>query len=183
VVQIIMLDTRFFRSPLKPKTFVDGRFAGYEPQVEGEILGNAQWNWLEQQLKKPADLRFVVSSIQLIPDDPQFEKWGNFPQERQRFFDLLKSTKTKNVIILSGDRHMASISKIDLTGYGPLYEVTGSSINRPNKYTDSDRHYLGPVYNKENFGLAQIDWAKRRVQIDIRSLGNSTVNSINIKLK
>ncbi|KHD87711.1 MAG: phosphodiesterase [Bdellovibrio sp. ArHS] len=180
-VQVIMLDTRYFRSPLKESPGNEGKAQDYLPQDEGTILGEAQWQWLEAQLKRPASVRFIVSSIQLIAKDPKYEKWGNFPKERQRFFDLLKSTKAKNVILLSGDRHIASIAKMNLKNYGALYEITSSSINRANNYADADTHYVGPVYSKENFGLARIDWKKRTVTVDIRGFKNKVENSVKIQ--
>ena len=155
----------------------------YVPQNEGTLLGEIQWRWLEEQLRRPAKIRFIISSIQLIANEPKFEKWDNFPKERQKFFDLLGKTKAKNVIVLSGDRHIASMSSVSLRDYGKLYEVTSSSLNRPNKYGDADPHYFGPVYNQENFGLAKIDWKKNVVTIDIRDLSNVAVNSVQIKLK
>nr|BFD60081.1 hypothetical protein CKG001_21880 [Bdellovibrio sp. CKG001] len=183
LVQVIMLDTRYYRSPLKEKAGFEGKAMHYEPSLDGTVLGENQWAWLEAQLKRPAQVRLIVSSIQVIAEDPPFEKWSNFPKERQRLFDLIKKTKAKNVVILSGDRHMASISKLELPGYGPLYDITGSSINRANNYRDSDRHYIGPVYNKENFGLAEIDWKRQSMKVDIRNMQNEVVNTVTIKLK
>lgn len=183
MVQVIMLDTRFYRSPLKEKSGFEGQARNYEPQNDGTILGEAQWQWLEAQLKRPANIRFVVSSIQLVADQPAFEKWGNFPRERQRFFDLIKKTRAKNVIVISGDRHIASISKMDLPGYGPLFDITASSLNRPNNYPDQDPHYVGPTYNAVNFGLAEIDWKKKTVSLEIRDLSNKVVNSATVRLK
>lgn len=182
-VQVIMLDTRYYRSPLKEKPGMEDKAMDYIPQDEGTVLGQNQWEWLEAQLKRPADVRFIVSSIQLVATDPKFEKWGNFPKERQRFFDLLKKTRAKNVIVLSGDRHVATIAKTNVQTYGPLYDITSSSINRANDYSDSDSHYVGSVYNKENFGVASIDWAKKKVAVEIRGFNNEVVNSVDIKLR
>ncbi len=178
-----MLDTRYYRSPLVERPGNEGKAVDYIPQENGTILGETQWEWLEAQLKRPADVRFIVSSIQLIADEPKFEKWGNFPKERQRFFDLIKKTRAKNVIVLSGDRHMAIVAKMEVRGYDPLYDITSSSINRANGYTDSDSHYIGDVYNKENFGLATIDWKKNRAKIEIRAVGNKVVNTVDIQLR
>lgn len=182
-VQVIMLDTRYFRSNLIERPGNEGKAYDYLPSEEGTILGEAQWQWLEEQLKKPARVRFIVSSIQLIANDPKYEKWGNFPKERQRFFDLLKKTKAKNVVILSGDRHIASIAKTQVKNHGDLYEITASSINRANTYSDSDKEYVGPVYNKENFGLATIDWNKKKMGIEIRGFNNEVANTINIPIQ
>lgn len=182
-VQVIMLDTRYFRSPLLEQSEFKGQARNYLPNKEGTILGPAQWEWLEMQLRQPAQLRFVVSSIQLIATEPQFEKWGNFPQERQRFLDLLHKTKAQNVIILSGDRHIASIAKMPVKGYGLLYEVTASSLNRANKYTDQDAHYVGTPYSGENFGLALIDWKNKILNIQLRGFKNESFNKVQIKFK
>lgn len=180
-VQVIMLDTRFHRTPLLEKEGNEGKAYDYLPS-EGTLLGETQWQWLEEQFKRPADLRLIVSSIQLIADDPKFEKWGNFPKERERFFALLKKYKIRNAIILSGDRHIASIAKMDIKGLGTLYEVTASSLNRPSKYTDADSHYIGKTYSQENFGLAHIDWKKRKVKLEVRNMQNEVVNQSEVTL-
>lgn len=183
MVQILMLDTRYYRSPLKERPGNEGKAFDYEPSNEGTILGEEQWQWLERQLKQPAQIRLIISSIQLIANEPKYEKWDNFPKERQRFFDLLRKTQAKNVVILSGDRHAASIAKVDIKSYGPLYEITSSALNRPNNFEDKDSHYIGSAFNKENFGLAQIDWKKKMMKFEVRDINGTTVNSVDIKIK
>ena len=73
-------------------------------------------------------VRGIGLSDRLIAQEPKFEKWGNFPKERQRLLNLIEKTNAQNVFLLSGDRHIASISKVDLPKYGPLYEITSSSL-------------------------------------------------------
>lgn len=180
-VQFIMLDTRYFRAPLLARSEMEGKPKNYLPSEE-TVLGEAQWAWLEEQLQRPADLRFIISSIQLIPDTPLFEKWGNFPKDRQRFFSLLERLNIRNAIILSGDRHIGSISKMDRPRLGPLYEVTASSINRPSRFSDADPHYVGTPYSAENFGIADIDWKKKIVTLELRGMENQVVNKVVVKL-
>src|SRR5262245_7474969 len=62
-VQIIMLDTRWFRSPLKPRRETSPQRDKYEPDDDPAktMLGEPQWQWLEQELKKPAELRLLIS--------------------------------------------------------------------------------------------------------------------------
>jgi hypothetical protein len=66
--RFILLDTRFFRSPLKRglPTLTCPRVR-YLPNDDPEaaLLGEEQWTWLEQQLKQPAQLRVLASSIQV----------------------------------------------------------------------------------------------------------------------
>lgn len=185
MVQIIMLDTRYYRTPLHDKFNDEGKLIGYNPSdaPTDTILGAAQWEWLETQLRRPADVRLIFSSIQVIADDPTFEKWGNYPLERQKLFDLIKATHAKNVILVSGDRHVASIAKVDLKNHGALYEITASSINKAKDVTDADSHYIGAPYNRENFGVAAINWAQRTVNLEVHDMDNKVVNSVEVKLR
>jgi len=173
-VQFIMLDTRTFRSPLNQDT-------------KGTILGQDQWAWLEEQLKRPAQLRFIVSSIPLIASEQRTEQitetWTNFPSERQRFFDLLKKQHTRNVIVLSGNPHQGAIAKTSLKDWGSLYDVTASPINEPVASTYQDPSFEGPASNVENFGVAEIDWATKKVQIQIRDKNNVSLSSVSIKIQ
>ena len=60
-VQVILLDTRYHRSPLEE--FETGtRRQDYRPTREraATVLGAEQWRWLEARLREPADLRLIV---------------------------------------------------------------------------------------------------------------------------
>lgn len=165
-VQIILLDTRYFRSPLhkaenpfEPGEGVGGSyFPNYDPAAT--VLGEAQWAWLEEQLKAPADLRIIASSIQVIADGHRYEKWGNFPLERQRLFDLIAKTDAEGVVFVSGDRHTAEIDRIDAgVGY-PLYDVTSSSLNQKHGWrSEINEHRLGGMFFETNSGMIDIDWS------------------------
>ncbi len=115
-VQIILLDTRYFRSPLKlalPNLDCPRMHPVPNDSPDATILGEAQWRWLERTLREPAELRLIVSSIQVIPEEHCFEKWANFPAERDRLFRLLAETQARGVLLLSGDRHLAEMSRIN----------------------------------------------------------------------
>ena len=111
-VQVILLDTRFFRSPLKA---TDDRGApGKEHYMPDDdpgktMLGEAQWAWLREQLLKPAELRLIVSSIQVLAEGHGFERWGNLPRELQKLVALVADTGANGVIFLSGDRHLGAL--------------------------------------------------------------------------
>lgn len=167
-VQLILLDTRYFRSPLKKRDGSNNWPAAEGPYVPNAdpaatLLGDAQWKWLEEQLKVPAELRIIASSIQVVPEDHGWEKWMNLPRERERLFKLLKETKAGGVIFLSGDRHLAEISMMD-AGLGfPLYDVTSSGMTEAAKRwrpLEPNRHRLGTMNFGDNFGLIAIDWEK-----------------------
>ncbi len=173
-VQVILLDTRWFRSPLKKaprEEPADGHPGPYVPNDDPQatMLGAPQWTWLEQQLRTPAELRLLCSSIQVIPNEHRYEKWGNLPRERERLFELIRRTKAGGVIILSGDRHMAELSRLpaQVVGY-PLYELTSSALNQRTPWTNEiNRYRIGCVYREPNFGLLRIDWGAGVVTLEI----------------
>ena len=94
-LQLILLDTRYHRSPLERRAPRPPGEGPYQPTADRTttVLGEEQWQWLEQQLQVPAELRLVASSIQVVAEDHHWEKWGNFPHERKRLFDLIRATK------------------------------------------------------------------------------------------
>jgi alkaline phosphatase D len=176
-VQIIVLDTRFFRSTLAtlPETGEARPFGRYteSPDPTATVLGAAQWAWLEGELRKPARLRLIVSSYQVVVDGHNFERWGNFPAERERLFRLIGETGAKGVIFLSGDRHLGAIYRRDGAAPYPLLELTGSAINMPTPLREGRPEEPGPQrlgdpVRDENFGFMQIDWAARTLALEVR---------------
>lgn len=170
-VQLILLDTRSFRSPLK-KDPANPKVNIPNTDADATILGAEQWAWLERRLREPAEVRAVVSSISFISTEHGSEKWSNFPQERSRFLELVRSTQAEGVVIISGDRHLAELSLLkpaDGISY-PLYDMTTSGLNQPfakeseygsenppkgppNRYRIHERPYTG-----SNFGLMRFKW-------------------------
>ena len=181
-VQVIVLDTRWFRSTLERAAEAQP-FGPYRPTADSSknLLGPAQWEWLAVQLRQPAQIRLVVSSIQLLADGHGFERWGNFPHERQRFLDLLDLTGARGVILLSGDRHIGALYR-DPTGLArPLVELTASPGTRPftaNREPGSNR--LGEVYGRENFGTVDIDWTARQVLLSVRGMDGEAARRLTL---
>lgn len=177
-VQIILLDTRYFRSKLRPRvkrgSFGEGRPGIFAPndKPDATILGDAQWQWLEDRLREPARLRIIGSSIQVIANDHAWEKWGNFPKERERLFQLIRKTRAEGVIFLSGDRHLAELSRLEgAVGY-PLLDLTSSSLNLPSRWINEiNVHRVGTPYFEENFGLIEIDWQLSDPTLSLRIHG------------
>ena len=160
-VQIILLDTRYFRSPLsKGERRVGGP---YLPSTDSSktMLGEPQWKWLESRLREPADLRVVGSSIQCIAEAAGQETWSNFPHERQKLFDVIRSTKAGGVILVSGDRHWSELSVVAENIRYPLYELTSSSFNQIHGRgtpTENQFRAVDSTYHRENYGMILVDW-------------------------
>ncbi len=183
-LQVIVLDTRFHRSPLRP---TDQRGAPgrerYLPDADPArtMLGERQWQWLRDQLMQPADLRLIVSSVQVVAEGHGWERWGNFPLEQQRLYDLIADTGARGVVFATGDRHYSSLNRTQ-AGRGPqfpLFDLTASSINMPWSAGQSETlpTMIGSGYTQENFGVLRIDWEDRRLTFEIRDSEDAAVLS------
>jgi len=192
-VQVILLDTRWFRSPLKPKKANFPHWGRYEPDTdaassgasEKTLLGETQWRWLEAVLSEPADLRILVSSIQVLAEGHGFERWGNLPAERARLLGLLGGAAGRTVIV-SGDRHYGAFyearsgSLPNLGSGSRLVEMTASALNVASGGPAQDTQMAPLVSNiigADNFGLAEIDWPARTVTLSLRTLDGSVAAS------
>ncbi len=180
-VQVILLDTRYFksrpvkdsRSPEEKKqlNLVGWYIANTDPK--GTILGENQWKWLKAQLREPAEVRILASSIQVVADEKGMESWGNFPHERKRLYDLIGTTGAKGVLFISGDVHFSEISKTDQGPY-PLYDFTSSSLTDPEKeWAAAVNHYRvsAVAFAQPTFGLIQIDWDQPTPAITLQAYG------------
>lgn len=186
-VQVLLLDARWFRDPLKP-TDAPG-VAGKERYVadldpKHTLLGAQQWAWLEGELKKPAELRLIVSPIQVIAEGHGYEKWSNFPNERQRLFDLIQSTHAKGVVFLSANRHLGAIyRRVEGAPY-PLFEMTAGSLNdaiAPSR-DEVDPTRLGPLVAQANYGTVSIDWQRQSVTLEVKGLDGKPVRLASVAL-
>ncbi|XP_042374084.1 alkaline phosphatase D-like isoform X1 [Zingiber officinale] len=122
-IKIILLDTRYHRDPL----FSDGT-----------ILGDSQWQWLENELYGPeSEITIIASSIQVVSNlsaitSPLFypESWGRFPKERKRLYKLVKDSKRSGIFFISGDVHFGEITRYDCGEQYPLYDITSSGLTQ-----------------------------------------------------
>jgi alkaline phosphatase D len=185
-LQVILLDMRSFRSPLRP---TDERGApGKErylpdPDPAKTMLGEAQWAWLTERLREPADLRLLVSSIQVLAEGHGWERWGNLPLERERLIRLIAETGAGGIVFLSGDRHLGSIYERTGDAPYPLYEITSSSFNRPFRDArEQDPLQQGDIYTEANFGMVRIDWPAGRVALELRADDGALVRSAIVDL-
>jgi alkaline phosphatase D len=183
LVKVILLDTRYFRDTLIHDPSPEQR---YFPNPDGDILGEAQWAWLERELtNSPAKLHILGSSIQVLANEHGHEKWGYFPNSRKRLFQLLVKTQPANLIILSGDRHMAEISRLDLAGLPyPLYDFSSSGLTHIRSTSaETNRMRVGDMIVKRNFGLLKIQWdAGRPILImEVRGVQNELLYDVTVK--
>ncbi len=173
-VKILLLDVRYFRDNLKT---VQGL---YLRNHKGDVLGQAQWQWLENELtNSDAQVHIIASGLQVLPTGMVYTNWSAFPEARKRLLTLLEKTKPAIPVLLSGDRHVGELSKIELKGYAsPIYELTSSGMThfrQPKKAGNIFR--VGDQIGALNFGLLDIEWEKDKtiLTMQIKGLENKTL--------
>lgn len=177
-VQILMLDTRTFRSPLRIKSAGFASWGKFEPDTDAgkTMLGASQWTWLERELRRPAELRLVVSSIQVLAEGHGWERWGNLPRQRDRLLSLLERTEG-GIVLLSGDRHAGALYRIQ-NGSREIVEMTSSSLNMPPPGPNRDDRVpplSSDIFTAVNFGVLGIDWKQRSIKLSLRGVGGAAL--------
>ena len=175
-IEIIALDTRYFRSKL------NGKKNAYKPNKnpQATILGNRQWDWFESSIaNSSAKLIIILSSIQVLATDHSYEKWANFPLERSKLIRILsEAAQNKTVIVVSGDRHRSGIYQNDF-----FTEITASSLNKPgSRFKESDPLLIGETFPEINYGILNIQPAEKQIIVSIHNKKGKELNSKIIKM-
>ncbi|OWZ21328.1 hypothetical protein PHMEG_0004135 [Phytophthora megakarya] len=117
-IKFILVDNRYHRDDYSTK--------------DGNLLGDAQWKWVENELMtSTAAFNVIVSGVQILPGDryPVAECWGRFPNERERLLKLILASNAKGVILLSGDVHFSEINQVVCSnGANTITEITSSGM-------------------------------------------------------
>lgn len=185
-IQVILSDTRYFRSSWKRDSRATECTSGNIVPSDDEdatILGETQWSWLEKQVREPAVLRVFVSGIQVIPEEHCFERWGGFPHERNRLLELLSQSEART-IVLSGDRHLAETSRLlpkdEPRIKNELIEFTSSSftsrvgfgVNEVNRHRMTEENI-----RVNNFGFLTVYWETESLTVEYRDQAGTTLQT------
>ena len=175
-VEIIGLDTRYFRSKLLRKG------NAYKPnmQPDATILGQKQWKWFESSMNQTtASIIVILSSIQILATEHPYEKWANFPLERKRLLNLISLVShDKTVVAVSGDRHRAGIYRNN-----HFVEITASSLNKPgSKDSETDKLLIDKIFPEINYGILDIEPEKNKITVSIHNRDGLVLNSHIIEL-
>lgn len=174
-VKLLVLDTRYFRTALTESENPDFRYDP-NPYGEGTMLGEAQWQWLENELKtSQADFNLIVSSIQFLSGEHGYESWSTMPHEIDKFKEVVTSSNAKGVLILSGDRHISEFSKIELESLDyPLIDFTSSGMTHSYSSFESEpnKYRTGEVVSNKSFGLLKFHFENKKVVMQMRGNDN-----------
>lgn len=179
-MKLILLDTRYFRDALIVKK--DPKRTIVNPT--GDILGEEQWKWFEKELKSDADIFLIASGIQVLPSQHNFEKWSNFPKDRNRLLERLKSIE-QPVILLSGDRHISEVSKLSNEEYRtPIYEFTSSGLTNvwSQFWPETNDLRVGPTVFEPNFGVLEMNESENGTNFSLSYIGTDNTRWATFKL-
>jgi len=192
-VHVILPDLRWNRDRLTNVGMLDYRnkrkpknMGPYSPRLEknASMLGEIQWQWLENELQKPAKIKIIASSLQLLAEFTGWESWANFPNDRDRLLSLIKKHQVNGVIIISGDTHWGEMSKLTKNLDYPLWEVTSSGLTEEWKAVSPNKHRIGNFINKVNYGELSIDWRQEDPQIilNLKDVAGDVFNQQKMRL-
>ena len=183
-VQMLFLDTRYFRDALLP---TDERGAAgkerYLPQTDTStsMLGDVQWNWLEQKMATEVDHRIIVSSIQFLAMGHGWEAWKTLPHERQRLIDLIDQSSSDTVLFISGDRHRAGLYQFLSDSGKNIFEMTSSSLNL--SFTNDEEAgplRIGPTFVDENYGEILLNKLTNKIIVNLKDNQGKVVQSLSL---
>ena len=200
-VQVLLLDLRTWRSDhLYPSphdaggcvsSASEGLDCGYCAQPAGAmLLGEEQWNWLAEEMRRPATVRVIGSSLQFgsWPHNRNGdETWAAFPHEHARMLHLLRETRAEGVVFISGDLHYGEISRVSPSepDMYPLYDVTSSGLTQswPSFATNDNR--VSTVVRDNNWGRLQVwlEVEEPRVDIAIMGVDGTPLANVSIPLR
>ena len=186
-IQIILLDTRTFRSNLTrfskemPKDSIFNYDLLYIPQpnADSTILGEAQWLWLESELQKKADIRIICSSTQFGISYNGYESWANFPKEQEKMLALIRKTKANGAFFISGDVHYAELSKWENQFTYPIYDLTASGLTQSWHFATPNKNRIAGPVMENHFGLLEFNLKRKKVSLQIIDRDNQVrINQI-----
>lgn len=190
-IQLILLDNRSFRSDLKhfEKGMIKDTIFHYDLEnipienSDSTMLGQAQWEWLEKELKKKADIRIIGSSTQFGVSYNGYESWANFPRQQEKMLQLIQKTKANGVVFISGDVHYAELSKLNNSFTYPIYDLTASGLTQSWHFAAPNKNRIeGPVM-ENHFGLLDFNFRKKTIQLQIIDRDKKTRVSYPLKWK
>ena len=76
------------------------------------------------------------------------------------------------MVLLSGDRHIGEISRLNLPNLPyPLYDITSSGLTHVYKAADEENQYrISDLVTSLNFGLIKIDMKRKLSDFNMKSL-------------
>ena len=177
--EFFLLDNRYYRDPntLKSK----------DPKT---MLGKKQLDWLKKALVfSKARFKFIVMGGQFLNTARYYETYSNngFDKERLNIIDFIYKENLKNVIFLTGDRHMTEISLLDNgKNFPKIWDITVSPFTSgPNTHAENENNRLrlpGTLIMERNFAIFNFvgKGNERHIKIDFYDQKGKQIKSFTI---
>ena len=170
-VDIFLTDDRWWRSSDAMKDSANG-----QPNPKKEMLGTMQMEWLKNSLLySTATFKIIAMGSQVLNPVSPFDKWADFPAEKEEFMNFIRDYKISGVLFLTGDRHHSEIIKVERPAGYPLYDITVSPL------TSGTHSFGGPEKNnpyrvlgidqKQNYGRITVSGKRNERKLSVEFLG------------
>lgn len=141
---------------------LDGRYNLDKSRGHKDALGEKQWVWLEEQLKKEADVRFIVLGYQILLNRPTFwEALVKLGDSRKRLFEIIERTQANKVIFLTGDQHTAEVLRSMSPVRYKTYEIMACGINQTETPGVALNRVAGPDKTLHDSPMIEIHWTEK----------------------
>ena len=159
-IDFFLMDDRYFRSP--------NRLEGGDQTM----LGKEQLEWLIEALAASyAPFKMVCIGNQVLNPVQAHETYQNlFPEERAYLLKRIEEEDIRNVVFLTGDRHLTELSKYVNARDNAVYDLTVSPLTagvNPNDEANELR-VEGTLVNEHNFGLLEFSGPRKERVLTIR---------------
>lgn len=187
-VDLFLTDGRWWRSEDRERDSVNG-----QPNPNKRMLGVQQMEWLKNSLLySNAPFKIIAMGSQVLNDVSPYDKWTDFPVERQELLDFIRAYKINGVLFMTGDRHHSEVIKMDRLGTYTLYDITVSPL------TSGTHKFDGPeaknplrvfgLDQKNNYGRIRVSGPRgaRKLAVDFlgtkgESLGSWQIGEADLK--
>ena len=161
--EFFLLDNRYWRDD-----------AAIDPEVmpEKSVLGARQLAWFKNALMESrrdsnVSVRFVAMGSQFLNPHRLFENYSQYPRERQEILDFIAHHRIDGVVFLTGDRHFAELSRLELSEGVVVHDFTSSALTAgPNRRAVTEGanwveaanpvRVEGTLYTENNYGSVRV---------------------------
>ena len=125
-----------------------------------------QWKWFQEQLKKPADLRLIVSGFQvLLPEEAGSETWDQYPAARNRLFETIREAGVERVVFITGDQHYGEACRLKNGLDFDLVELQFAGLNQIEAPEYNPLRVSTVCTSKHSYAYIDVHWEASQEEV------------------
>jgi alkaline phosphatase D len=176
--EFFLLDNRYYRSP------------DFLKEPNKTQLGEKQKQWLKDALiQSDASFKFIALGGQFLNTSGKYESYGNygFADERNEIIEFIQKNNIKNVVFLTGDRHLSEVSVLDRAGCPKIYDITTSPFSSGPSNIPPDEvnpfRVSGSLFNQHIFAKIDVSGtlSERKMTLTYRDADGKILYTFNIQ--